>query len=185
MPFIPTEIPDVVIFEPRIFEDHRGYFYESYSQKVFAEAGINNVFVQDNQAKSQKGVLRGLHYQLPPFGQAKLVRIIQGRVIDVVVDVRENSPTFGKSVAVELSGENKRQLFIPKGFAHGYVCLTDEVVFYYKCDEFYHPEAEGGIHYNDPSLDIDWQIKLEEVTISDKDKILPFLGKHKKYDAGF
>ncbi|MCP4442636.1 MAG: dTDP-4-dehydrorhamnose 3,5-epimerase [Aureispira sp.] len=180
MPFIKTEFPGLQIFEPRIFEDARGYFYESFNQKAFEAAGIHNRFVQDNQARSTYGVLRGLHYQLPLAAQAKLVRVIEGTVLDVVVDVREGSPTYGKSYTIELSAENHRQLFIPKGFAHGYVVLSETAVFFYKCDNFYSKEHEGGIIYNDPNIKIDWKIDLNDAVLSDKDKILPILGEHKK-----
>lgn len=180
MPFIKTDFPGLQVFEPRIFEDARGYFYESFNQKTFEAAGINNQFVQDNQARSTYGVLRGLHYQLPPAAQAKLVRVTEGSVLDVVVDVREGSPTYGQSYSIELSAENHRQLFIPRGFAHGYVVLSKIAVFFYKCDNYYAKEYEGGLVYNDPQLKIDWQIDLKDAILSDKDKILPTFGEHKK-----
>lgn len=173
MNFIKTDIPDVVIIEPKIFGDERGYFFESFRQDQF-EKHIGEVnFIQDNESKSTFGVLRGLHYQLPPFAQSKLVRVIKGKVLDVAVDIRKNSPTFGKHVTVELSEDNKRQLFIPRGFAHGFVSLSDEVIFSYKCDNYYNKESEASIMYNDETLDIDWKIKSENVLLSDKDKKHP------------
>lgn len=178
MPFIETGIPDLLLFEPRIFEDNRGYFYESYNKNTFAEAGITAEFVQDNQALSSFGVLRGLHYQRAPHAQAKLVRVIEGKVLDVVVDLREGSPSYGKSYSVELSAENNRQLFVPRGFAHGYVVLSDTALFFYKCDNFYHKASEGGIRFDDPTLAIDWQIDAEEAIVSGKDMALPHLGEH-------
>ena len=156
MNFISTEIEGVFIVEPRVFGDERGYFLESFSERDFAAAtGLEVRFVQDNESRSKKGVLRGLHFQKDPYAQAKLVRVVQGRVLDVAVDIREGSPTFGKYVATELSGDNHRQMFIPKGFAHGYVVLEDDTVFQYKCDEYYHPEAEGGIAWNDAQIGIE------------------------------
>ncbi|MDD3788180.1 MAG: dTDP-4-dehydrorhamnose 3,5-epimerase [Petrimonas sp.] len=170
MNVIKTEIEGAVIIEPRVFGDERGYFFESYAQREFEEHVSKTVFVQDNESKSRYGVLRGLHFQKKPHEQAKLVRVVKGSVLDVVVDIREGSPTFGKHVAVELSGENKRQFFIPRGFAHGFVVLSDEVIFQYKCDNYYTPEAEGGILWNDPALDIDWKIPEEDIILSEKDK---------------
>ncbi len=170
MNVIKTEIEGAVIIEPRVFGDERGYFFESYAQREFEEHVCKTVFVQDNESKSRYGVLRGLHFQKKPHEQAKLVRVVKGSVLDVVVDIREGSPTFGKHVAVELSGENKRQFFIPRGFAHGFVVLSDEVIFQYKCDNYYTPEAEGGILWNDPALDIDWKIPEEDIILSEKDK---------------
>ena len=170
MNFINTDIPDIVIIEPKVFGDERGYFFESFRQDQF-EKHIGQVnFIQDNESKSTFGVLRGLHYQLPPFAQSKLVRVIKGKVLDVAVDIREKSPTFGKHVAIELSEENKRQLFIPRGFAHGFVSLSDEVIFSYKCDNYYNKESEASIMYNDKTLNIDWKIKSEEYLLSEKDK---------------
>ncbi|NOQ24392.1 MAG: dTDP-4-dehydrorhamnose 3,5-epimerase [Bacteroidales bacterium] len=166
-----TTIPEVIIIEPKIFGDERGYFFESFNEKVFCEKVIKTDFIQDNEAKSSYGVLRGLHYQLPPFAQSKLVRVIEGKVLDVAVDIRQESPTFGKYVSVELSGENKRQLFVPRGFAHGYVVLSNEAIFAYKVDNIYSPESEGSIIFNDTSLNIDWKIKHEDVILSEKDKI--------------
>lgn len=178
MPFVPTKFPGLIVFEPKIWGDDRGYFYESYNLNAFKEAGIDNVFVQDNQARSTYGVLRGLHYQLGEHAQAKLVRVIEGSVLDVVVDLREGSPTYGESFSIELSAENKKQLFVPRGFAHGYVVLSETAEFFYKCDNFYNKESEGGLIYNDPQLKIDWRIDLNDAVLSDKDKILPVLGEH-------
>ena len=170
---IETEIEGVKIIEPKIFGDSRGYFYESYSQRDFEEKVAKVSFVQDNQSFSHYGVLRGLHFQLPPYSQSKLVRVIQGRVMDVAVDIRKGSPTYGKYVTCEMSGENHRQFFIPKGFAHGFVVLSETALFQYKCDEFYHPEAEGAIAWDDPDLAIDWPIKKENIELSEKDKHHP------------
>ena len=172
---IQTEIPGVVIIEPKIFGDSRGYFYESFSQRDFEEKVAKVNFVQDNQSFSHYGVLRGLHFQNPPYTQSKLVRVIQGKVVDVAVDIRKGSPTYGKHVAVELTGENHRQFFIPKGFAHGFVVLSEKALFQYKCDEFYHPEAEGAIAWDDSELEIKWPISREDVILSDKDKHHPNL----------
>lgn len=169
MKTVKTEIEGVVILEPQVFGDERGYFFESFSQKKFEEEVCKTVFVQDNESKSSYGVLRGLHYQLSPYSQAKLVRVVKGKVLDVNVDIRKDSPTFGKHVAVELSEENKRLLFIPKGFAHGFVVLSDEVIFQYKCDEYYAPGYEGGIAFDDPALGIDWRIPKEDMILSEKD----------------
>ena len=171
MNVVKTSIDGVVIIEPRIFEDERGYFYESFSQREFGEKVCNTVFVQDNQSKSTYGVIRGLHFQRPPYAQSKLVRCVSGKVLDVVVDIRKNSPTFGKFVAVELSGENHRQLFIPRGFAHGYAVLSDEAVFQYKCDNFYNKESEGAIAWNDPEINIDWLLPADKVVLSAKDRM--------------
>ena len=173
--FTKTEIPDVIIFEPAVFADSRGYFMETYNEKLLTDNGITNKFVQDNQSKSTKGVLRGLHYQMEPYAQAKLVRVTKGKVLDVAVDIRKGSPTFGKYVSVELSEENKRQLFIPRGFAHGFIVLSDEAEFSYKCDNLYNKESEAGLLYNDPSVNIDWKISTENLIISDKDKVWPTL----------
>ena len=175
MNIIKTDIPDVVIVEPKVFGDHRGYFFESFSQRDF-DANVREVrFVQDNESKSRYGVVRGLHYQLSPYAQSKLVRVVSGRVLDVAVDIRVGSPTFGKHVAVELSGENHRQLFIPRGFAHGFAVLSDEVVFQYKCDNFYSPEHEGAIAWDDPDLGIDWGVPADKVMLSAKDMAHPRL----------
>ncbi len=173
MNFIQTDIKDVIIVEPKIFTDSRGYFFETYVEKRYIENGIKVDFIQDNESKSSYGVIRGLHYQTPPFAQSKLVRVISGKVLDVAVDIRKSSPTFGKYVAVELSDENKRQLFIPVGFAHGFAVLSDEVIFAYKCDNYYNPSSERGIKFDDDFLSIDWKIPKEKMIISDKDRLLP------------
>lgn len=175
MNIIQTEIPGMVIIEPRIFEDARGYFFESFSQREFDEKVGPVIFVQDNESKSSYGVMRGLHFQRPPFTQAKLVRCVRGAVLDVAVDIRRSSPTFGQHVAVELTEDNHRQFFIPKGFAHGFAVLSDTAVFQYKCDEFYHPEADGGISILDDSLGIDWHIPAGKAILSDKDTKHPLL----------
>ena len=176
MEVIKTEIEGVVIIEPKIFGDERGYFFESFNAAEFArKVGVNTVFVQDNESKSKYGVLRGLHFQKGEFAQSKLVRVVEGRVIDVAVDIRRGSPTFGKHVAVELSKENKRQLFIPRGFAHGFAVLSEEAVFQYKCDNLYAPDHEGAIAWNDPKIGIDWQIRPEDAILSEKDKKHPTL----------
>ena len=179
MEIIKTAIDGVVIIEPCIFEDARGYFFESFSQREFDEkiapiVGHKVTFVQDNESKSSYGVMRGLHFQRPPFTQSKLVRCVKGAVLDVAVDIRKGSPTYGQHVAVELTEDNHRQFFIPKGFAHGFAVLSETAVFQYKCDEFYHPEAEGGINIVDDSLNIDWQISHKAI-LSDKDKRYPLL----------
>ena len=166
---IQTEIPDVVIIEPRVFADARGYFFESYNEAEFTKNGIPNHFVQDNQSKSSYGVIRGLHCQLGEHSQAKLVRVIKGSVLDVAVDLRKGSPTYGQHVAVELSEENHRQFFVPRGFAHGFAVLSDTAIFQYKCDNFYAPQADGGISILDASLGIDWQIPMDKAILSDKD----------------
>ena len=170
MEVIKTEIEGVVIIEPRIFKDDRGYFYESFSQREFEEKVCRTTFVQDNQSKSSYGVVRGLHFQKPPYSQSKLVRCIKGAVLDVAVDIRKGSPTFGKYVAVELTEENHRQFFVPRGFAHGFAVLSDEAVFQYKCDNFYNKESEGSVAWNDPQLAIDWKIPADKVLLSEKDK---------------
>jgi dTDP-4-dehydrorhamnose 3,5-epimerase len=175
MKFISTEISGVFIIEPNVFEDQRGYFFESFNKKLF-ESSIGKVdFVQDNESKSVFGTLRGLHYQLLPFAQSKLVRVIQGSVLDVAVDIRKGSPTFGKWTAVELTAENKRQMFIPKGFAHGFIVLSDEAIFAYKVDNYYSKAHERGIIFNDPKLGIDWRLEADRILLSDKDKALPVL----------
>lgn len=171
MEVINTDIEGVVIIEPRIFNDERGYFYESFSQREFEEKVCRTVFVQDNQSKSSYGVLRGLHFQKPPYCQSKLVRCIKGAVLDVAVDIRKGSPTFGKYVAVELTEENHRQFFVPRGFAHGFAVLSPEAVFQYKCDNFYCKESEGSVAWNDPQLAIDWRIPAGDVLLSPKDKL--------------
>ncbi|MDE6272245.1 MAG: dTDP-4-dehydrorhamnose 3,5-epimerase [Muribaculaceae bacterium] len=182
MEIIKTEIEGVVIIKPRVFEDARGYFYESYNKKEFDEKVAPTDFVQDNQSKSSRGVMRGLHFQCPPFAQAKLVRCVEGKVLDVAVDIRKGSPTYGKHVAVELSAENKLQFFIPRGFAHGFVVLSEEAVFQYKCDNYYAPEADGGVSILDASLGIDWRIATEEALLSEKDKHHAML---KDFDSPF
>ena len=168
MNVIDTELEGVKIIEPTIFKDARGYFFESFSQKEFNEKVAPITFVQDNESKSTYGVIRGLHYQKPPYAQSKLVRCVRGKVLDVAVDIRKGSPTYGKHVAVELSEDNHRQLFIPKGFAHGFAVLSDEAVFQYKCDEFYHPEVADGISVIDETLGIDWKIK-DNINVLDRD----------------
>ena len=175
MEIIKTNIEGLLIIEPRVFRDQRGYFFESYSQRDFEAAVAPVAFVQDNESQSVRGVIRGLHFQRPPFTQTKLVRCVRGAVLDVAVDIRVGSPTFGQHVAVELSEDNHRQFFIPKGFAHGFSVLSDIAIFQYKCDEFYHPEADGGIRLDDPALSIDWQIPTEEAIRSQKDLALPLL----------
>ena len=178
MNVIKTDIEGVVVIEPQVFGDERGYFFESFNaERFFAETGIDVAFVQDNESRSKRGVLRGLHFQREPYAQAKLVRVVQGRVIDVAVDIRSGSPTLGKYVATELSGENHRQMFIPKGFAHGYVVLEDDTVFQYKCDEYYHPESEAGIAWNDPQIGIEWPLSEDEIILSDKDRNRQILNK--------
>lgn len=173
MNFIKTEIEGVYILEPKVFGDNRGYFMECYNENVFKAAGLNYKFVQDNESKSKKGVLRGLHFQ-KKYPQAKLVRVLEGEVFDVAVDLRKDSPTYGKWVGVILSSENKRQFMIPRGFAHGFIVLSETATFTYKCDEFYHPEDEGGIMWNDPLVNINWPID-GEVLLSEKDKKHPSL----------
>ena len=170
MNVLKTHIEGVVIIEPRIFRDERGYFFESFSQREFQEKVCNTVFVQDNESKSGYGVLRGLHFQKPPHAQSKLVRVIEGAVLDVAVDIRRGSPTFGQHVAVELSGDNHRQLFIPRGFAHGFAVLSDTALFQYKCDNFYAPQSEGALAWNDPDLAIDWRIPADRLLLSEKDR---------------
>ncbi len=168
-----TKIEGLKIIEPRIFPDDRGYFYESYSEKKYREAGIDASFVQDNQSFSQKGALRGLHGQADPFAQGKLVRVLQGRVLDVAVDIRKNSPTFGQYVTIELSGENHKQFWVPPGFLHGFVTLEDDTIFTYKVTNYYDKASEIGVLWNDPTLNIDWQTDLSNVLLSPKDTILP------------
>lgn len=172
---VQTSIPGVVIIEPTVFGDSRGYFFESWSQRDFDAAVQPIHFVQDNESRSTYGVLRGLHFQKGEYAQSKLLRVVRGRVLDVAVDIRPESPTFGKHVSVELSEDNHRQLFIPRGFAHGFVVLSEEAVCQYKCDCFYHKESEAGIAWNDPSLGIDWKIPVEDIILSDKDRHNPLL----------
>lgn len=174
MNIIKTSIEGIVIIEPRVFVDSRGYFFESFSQREFNEAMGPITFVQDNESKSSYGVMRGLHFQRPPYTQSKLVRCVKGAVLDVAVDIRKGSPTYGKHVAVELTDENHLSVFIPKGFAHGFAVLSETAVFQYKCDEYYHPESEGGISILDDSLGIDWRI-MDDAILSDKDKKHPLL----------
>lgn len=176
MNIVHTDIEGCFIIEPKIFSDERGYFYESYNKQTFKNiTGFDVNFVQDNQSFSSKGVLRGLHYQIGNAAQAKLVRVLHGEVLDVAVDLRKNSPTFGKHVSVRLSAENKKQLFIPKGFAHGFLVLSQTAEFSYKCDNYYNREAERGVKYNDPALGIDWGSHGDDFIVSDKDLVLPFL----------
>ena len=170
MEIIKTTIEGVVIIEPRLFKDDRGYFFESFSQREFAEKVRKVDFLQDNESKSSYGVLRGLHFQKPPYAQSKLVRVIKGSVLDVAVDIRKGSPTFGEHVSVELTEENHRQFFIPRGFAHGFVVLTEEVIFQYKCDNFYAPQCEGALAWDDPALKIDWKVPADKIILSEKDK---------------
>ena len=174
MEVVKTLIECVVIIEPHLLKDERGYFFESFNQREFEEKVCKTTFVQDNESKSSYGVIRGLHFQKPPFAQSKLVRVVKGAVLDVAVDIRKGSPTFGQHVAVELTEENHRQFFIPRGFAHGFSVLSDEVIFQYKCDNFYAPECEGAIAWDDPDLRIDWKIPAGKILLSDKD------GKHPK-----
>lgn len=175
MSFSETGLPGLLVYEPKVFGDHRGYFFESYNANTFRAAGIEYTFVQDNQARSTYGVLRGLHYQLEPYAQTKLVRVLEGKIIDAVVDIRKGSPTYGKSFTIELSAENKLQLLVPKGFAHGYAVISETAEVMYKCDNFYHKGSEGGIVYNDPALNIDWGIDLKNALVSEKDLVLPRL----------
>ena len=176
MEVIKTDIEGVYILEPKVFGDSRGYFFESFNAAEFeAKTGVKTTFVQDNQSRSTYGVLRGLHFQRPPYAQSKLVRVTEGCVIDVAVDIRRGSPTFGKYVAVELTEDNHRQLFVPRGFAHGFSVLSDEVIFQYKCDNLYAPESEGAIAWNDPDIGIDWQLPAEDVLLSTKDSAHPML----------
>lgn len=173
MNIIKTSIEGPVIIEPRVFGDNRGYFFESYNTRDFAGQVGEVAFVQDNESRSCYGVVRGLHFQKPPYAQAKLVRVVEGRVLDVAVDIRRGSPTYGQHVSAELSAENHRQFFIPKGFAHGFAVLSEVAVFQYKCDDYYHPEAEGAIAWNDPSLAIDWHLPEADVILSEKDRHHP------------
>ena len=180
MQVIKTSIPDVLIFEPKVFGDDRGYFMESFREDVFREHVGEVKFVQDNESKSGYGVLRGLHFQKPPYTQSKLVRAIRGEVLDVAVDLREGSPTYGQHVAVRLSEQNKRQLWVPKGFAHGFVVLSEEAVFAYKCDNYYAPDYDAGLAFDDPSLNIDWMVEKEQLLLSGKDKNHPVLAELEK-----
>ena len=182
MEIIETAIPDVKIVVPKVFGDARGYFFESWNAEKYAQAGIDCNWVQDNESKSCFGVLRGLHFQAAPYTQAKLVRVISGAVLDVAVDIRKGSPTFGKYVAVELSAENKYQLFVPRGFAHGFVVLSEEAVFAYKCDNKYMPSHERGIAFNDPAIGIDWRVGLDKYILSEKDGKNPLLADADLFD---
>lgn len=181
MEIIETEIEGLLIVQPTVHGDHRGYFFESYNKQKLSHLGFNVNFIQDNEAMSGKNVFRGFHYQLPPFGQAKLVRVIKGRVLDIVIDIRPNSRTFGQSFNILLSEENKTQFFVPEGFAHGYISLEDNTIFSYKVSNVYNKESEGGINFMDPSLKIDWPLSMDELITSEKDRHLPFLGAHKTY----
>lgn len=182
MEVIQTQIEGVVLIEPRLFKDARGYFFESYSERDFNKQVSEVHFVQDNESKSSYGVMRGLHFQRPPFTQSKLVRCVKGAVLDVAVDIRKGSPTYGQHVAVKLTEDNHRQFFIPRGFAHGFAVLSPEAIFQYKCDNFYHPEADGGISILDTSLGIDWRIPTEHAILSEKDTKHPLL---KDFDSPF
>ncbi len=176
-----TEIEGLLILQPTVHGDHRGYFFESYNKTKLLELGFNINFIQDNEALSGKYIFRGFHYQLPPYGQAKLVRVIKGKVLDIVIDIRPNSPTYGQSYSILLSEENKTQFFVPEGFAHGYISLEEGTIFSYKVTNVYNRESEGGINFSDPNLNIDWPIPIEELITSDKDQNLPFFGSHKIY----
>ncbi|WP_462250525.1 dTDP-4-dehydrorhamnose 3,5-epimerase [Ferruginibacter sp.] len=175
MPFVKTDFPGLMVFEPKVFEDSRGYFFESYNENTFSTEGVAIKFVQDNQAQSSYGVIRGLHYQLNPHAQIKLIRVLSGAIVDVAVDIRKGSPTYGKVFELELSAANKKQLLIPQGFAHGYSVISSTAEVFYKCDEFYHKETEGGIMYNDAALNINWQIPADKAIISEKDLKHPVL----------
>lgn len=178
MEFVHQTIPEVVLVKPKVFGDERGYFMETFRQDKFEEAvGYKVNFCQDNESKSSKGVLRGLHFQLPPYAQSKLVRVIEGKVLDVAVDIRQGSPTFGQSVAVELSAENKHQLFVPRGFAHGFVVLSDSAVFAYKVDNYYAPEHDRGLAFDDSDLMIDWRLPKDQLKLSEKDQKQPLLSR--------
>jgi dTDP-4-dehydrorhamnose 3,5-epimerase len=173
MPFVHTDIPGLLVFEPEVFADSRGYFFESYNEKCFLEQGIDIRFVQDNESSSGYGVIRGLHYQRAPHMQAKLIRVLEGSILDVVVDIRHDMVTFGQTFSIELTAENKKQVFVPAGFAHGFSVISEKAVVHYKCDKFYNKESESGICYDDPQLKIDWRIPYEKALISEKDKHLP------------
>ena len=179
MPFFKTEFAGLLIFEPAIYKDSRGYFFESYNEKTFLNENIDLRFVQDNQSSSSYGVVRGLHYQLSPHAQTKLVRVLTGTIVDIAVDIRKNSPTFSKVFSIELSAENKKQLLIPSGFAHGFSVLSERAEVLYKCDDFYDKESETGIRYNDPQLSIDWKIPDDKIIVSEKDQQLPLLAQSK------
>jgi dTDP-4-dehydrorhamnose 3,5-epimerase len=173
MPFTTTPFPGLLIFEPAVYKDDRGYFFESYNEQTWQKEGLNYRFVQDNQSHSLYGVIRGLHYQLDPYPQTKLIRVLQGRILDIAVDLRKDSPTFGKHFGIELTAENKKQFLISAGFAHGFSVLSETAEVSYKCDGFYHKESEGGIRYDDPTLNIDWQVPAAKAIVSPKDLQLP------------
>jgi dTDP-4-dehydrorhamnose 3,5-epimerase len=173
MPFISTGFPDLLVYEPQVFGDDRGYFFESYNANTFAKSQVTMQFVQDNQARSVFGVVRGLHFQLNPFAQTKLIRALEGTILDVVVDLRKGSPTYGKVFSIELSAQNKKQLLVPKGFAHGYSVISETAEVFYKCDEFYNKSSEGGVAFNDPALAIDWRVPAESMILSEKDTQYP------------
>jgi len=180
MPFSSTPIEGMLVFEPQVWGDERGYFFEAFNEKTFAEAGISARFVQDNQARSGRGVLRGLHYQVEPFAQAKLVRVLAGEVLDVAVDLRPASSTYGQAYSIRLSAENKKQLFVPRGFAHGYLVLSETAVFFYKCDNFYSKAHEGGLRFNDPALAIRWPLPESDLILAERDRNFPDLGQHRR-----
>ena len=184
MRVIETELKDALIIEPKVFGDSRGYFFESWNKQALLEVGLSCDFIQDNESRSHYGVLRGLHFQAAPYTQAKLVRVISGTVLDVIVDIRRGSPTFGKHIGVELSGENKRQLFVPRGFAHGFVVLSDDVLFAYKCDNSYMPSHERGIAFNDPALGIDWRVPEDRLLLSEKDRRNPLFADAELFTYG-
>ncbi len=175
MPFYTTPIADLLVFEPKVFEDSRGYFFEAYSERLFIEQGLHISFVQDNQSHSKRGVIRGLHFQQNPYAQSKLLRVIDGVILDAVVDIRKGSPTYGQTYTIELSAENKKQLFVPAGFAHGFCVLSETATVMYKCDQFWNKEAEGGIRFNDPALNIDWGLPEDQLILNEKDWELPSL----------
>jgi len=175
MPFTTTEFPGLLVFDPVLHQDERGYFFETYNEQAWEKQGISIRFVQDNQSFSRRGVIRGLHFQLEPYQQAKLIRVLSGRIIDVAVDLRRGSPTYGRHMAIELSAENKKQFFIPAGFAHGFSVISETAEVSYKCDGFYHKDSEGGIRYDDPALNIDWKVSADEAVVSAKDRELPVL----------
>ena len=184
MRIMETELKDALIIEPKVFGDSRGYFFESWNKQALLEAGLACDFIQDNESRSHYGVLRGLHFQAAPYTQAKLVRVITGTVLDVIVDIRRGSPTFGRHIGVELSGENKRQLFVPRGFAHGFVVLSDDVLFAYKCDNSYMPSHERGIAFNDPALGIDWRVPADRLLLSEKDRRNPLFADAELFTYG-
>jgi dTDP-4-dehydrorhamnose 3,5-epimerase len=175
MPFFPTALPGLLLFEPAVFEDARGYFFEAYNAETFRKEGIEQVFLQDNQSRSGYGVIRGLHFQREPFAQTKLVRVLEGTILDVVVDIRVGSPGYGQHLALELSAENRKQLYIPAGFAHGFSVLSESATVLYKCDRLYNRESEGGIRFDDPALAIDWKVPSAQAIVSEKDAVLPLL----------